>query len=38
MMRHLKIRGHLKSAHPTTRRNKPCQKDKNIKKTLNDRL
>ncbi|WP_183033058.1 hypothetical protein [Helicobacter pylori] len=31
MMRSLKIRGRLKNAHPATRRNKPCQKDKNIK-------
>ncbi|WP_276205225.1 hypothetical protein [Helicobacter pylori] len=34
MMRSLKNKGALKNAHPTTRRNKPCQKDKNIKKHL----
>ncbi|ADO02584.1 hypothetical protein HPSJM_05065 [Helicobacter pylori SJM180] len=28
----------LSKIKTTTRRNKPCQKDKNIKKTLNDRL
>ncbi len=28
----------LSKIQTTTRRNKPCQKDKNIKKTLNDRL
>ncbi|EJB88390.1 hypothetical protein HPHPH10_0664 [Helicobacter pylori Hp H-10] len=38
MMRSLKNKGALKNAHPTTRRNKPCQKDKNTKKTLNRQL
>ncbi|WP_164871199.1 hypothetical protein KVE87_06450 [Helicobacter pylori] len=30
MMRLFKNKKAFKNAHPTTRRNKPCQKDKNI--------
>ncbi len=33
-MRSLKNKGALKNAHTTTRRNKPCQKDKNIKRMV----
>ncbi len=34
MMRYSKIKDLFLALHTTTRRNKPCQKDKNIKKNI----